>query len=118
MSLWVAAELFGVLQSPARVQVSWTQGSENSVSTDGVIGYQRSGHFQENCGQSSTPAVRASLCGSMRTHTFMVLVLAGCTVLGKSFTFSETQLSHLWHASLTGCREDQGLHVKFTAPVW
>lgn len=41
--------LFGLQQScwcpaePARVQVSWTQRSEN-VSTDGVVGYKRPGH--------------------------------------------------------------------------
>lgn len=40
----------------------------------------------------------------------MVLVLSDWMVLGKSFTFSEPQLPHLWNASLTGCREDQGLH--------
>lgn len=30
--------------------------------------------------------------------------------LRQMFTFSEPQLPHLWNASLTGCREDQGLH--------
>ena len=53
--LWVAADLFGVLQSPARVQVSWTQRSENNVSIDGVVGYKGPGHFQENGGQLTVP---------------------------------------------------------------